>query len=76
MPKLMAEQQKLHDPNAILGDDYEVIMMPRCLGVHAYHQACLSQYMNSKGGEFLKCCVCEITYGLQTGTMPNGQMSW
>ena len=61
-------------PNAILGDDYDVVSMPRCLGVHAFHQACLNHYLDSKGGTFMKCAVCQVTYGIQTGTMPKGEM--
>ena len=47
MAKLRVEQQKLHDSiiakgaDAVLDDDYEVVSMPKCLGTHGFHRACL-----------------------------------
>lgn len=61
-------------------DDYQVIILPKCKGIHLYHKECLLQQLNSSSnntnGEFIKCAVCETTYGKRVGEMPDGEMEW
>ena len=46
MAKLQPIQQKLHDEiiaadKTCIGDDFDIVMMPKCMGIHAYHRGCL-----------------------------------
>ena len=31
---------------------------------------------NNKNGEYIKCAICEVTYGVRMGDMPKGTMNW
>lgn len=62
-----------------LPDSFEVVQLSNCKGIHLFHKECLvNQYMASGGkhGDFIKCAVCETTYGVRIGPMPDGTMSW
>lgn len=60
------------------GDDenYEVIGLPNCKGVHLYHKECLLQMMKSNKEDYIKCAVCETNYGIRVGSMPDGTFRW
>ena len=30
----------------------------------------------NQNGDFIKCAICEVTYGIRFGDMPNGTMHW
>jgi deltex-like protein len=62
-----------------LGDSFPVVALSNCKGVHLFHKECLvNQYASSGGkeGDFIKCAVCETTYGVRIGQMPDGEMKW
>ena len=76
MKQLCKYQKELLENAAEWQDGYEVIGLPECRGVHLFHKACLNQQMTSGNGEFIKCAVCETTYGKRVGDMPDGTMKW
>ena len=41
-----------------------------------YHKACLENQMKNSTGSYITCAVCEVTYGIRTGEMPDGSMNW
>lgn len=50
-----------------------VVMMSKCKD-HVFHLECLESQLGSK--DYLDCSLCTYTYGLKTGDMPPGTMSW
>ena len=77
MKSIIETQNKLHE-NIVSGSlkDYEVVGLPHCKGIHLFHKECLLNQFNSAKQEFIKCAVCESTYGVRTGDMPHGIMKW
>ncbi len=54
-----------------------VVKMGKCQGMHFYHKECLENQLNSsENKQHVKCAICGISYGKQTGDMPKGRMSW
>jgi len=51
----------------------QVVMMGKCKD-HLFHLECLEAQLGSK--DFLDCSICMFTYGIKTGDMPPGTMSW
>ena len=51
----------------------EVILMKKCKD-HQFHAECLEAQLGQK--DYLNCSICMITYGIKTGDMPNGTMTW
>jgi hypothetical protein len=51
----------------------QVVMMGKCKD-HIFHLECLEAQLGSK--DFLDCSICQFTYGIKTGDMPPGTMSW
>ena len=54
---------------------YDVVLMDRCTD-HPYHRECLQLQLQSKGGQYLRCSTCNQVYGVRTGDMPSGKMTW
>ena len=54
--------------NANFLTSYQPVAMNKCAGIHLYHKDCLLNQYNSQKGNFLKCAVCESTYGVRFGT--------
>lgn len=48
-----------------------IIRMSDCSG-HYFHDTCISECR--QGQPFVKCPICNIIYGIQTGDMPSGTM--
>lgn len=51
----------------------QVVLMSKCTD-HCFHRECLESQMSQ--GEFLRCAICSITYGIRTGDQPPGTMDW
>lgn len=51
----------------------QVVLMERCTD-HCFHRECLESQMAH--GEYLKCAVCSVTYGVRTGDQPPGTFKW
>ena len=51
----------------------EVVLMKKCKD-HQFHAECLEAQLGDK--EHLNCSICKITYGMTTGDMPPGKMTW
>jgi len=50
-----------------------VVLMSKCTD-HCFHLECLEMQMGQ--GDHLKCAICSVTYGVRTGDMPKGKMTW
>ena len=70
-----ALQKSIESDQNFLGT-YQPVSLPDCAGIHLYHKDCLLGQYNSQNGDFLKCAVCEVTYGIRFGTQPDGTMEW
>ena len=57
-------------------EGYQTIALSRCKGNHLYHKECLHNQLGNAKGDFIKCAVCETTYGIRVGEMPDGVLSW
>lgn len=45
--------------------------------MHFFHKECLESQLNAtESKDHIKCAVCNIIYGKQTGEMPPGTMKW
>ena len=80
MQQIIKEQKGIKD-KVEAGDkkffkEYQAVGLPKCLGNHMYHKDCLLEQKKNSKGQFITCAVCEVTYGVRTGGMPNGQMTW
>ena len=51
----------------------EFVRMGKCKG-HAFHRQCLALQMGA--GSSIRCALCGTAYGLRTGSMPPGEMTW
>jgi len=76
----MEKVSKAHDEFKKTGPS-GIVGLGNCKGIHLFHKECLiHQYKNSGGSEsdnhFIKCAVCEVTYGVRSGPMPDGVMNW
>jgi len=58
------------DTNTTNGD--EVVLLSGCVG-HYFHVNCITFCYNKSG--YLICPICNKTYGIRMGTMPNGTMT-
>ena len=47
--------------------------MSKCTD-HCFHKECLERQMDKQ--ECLRCAVCAQIYGVLTGNMPPGRMTW
>lgn len=57
-------------------EEHTVVYLPQCKGAHLYHKECLLLQFKSSENGFIKCGVCETTYGKRMGEMPDGTMTW
>ena len=56
-----------------------VVMLGNCSGEpHLFHAECLQSHYDSQadGKGHYKCMVCQKMYGVRTGAMPRGTMTW
>ena len=58
-----------------------VVMMPSCIGCHAFHRECIFNHFSSMKKDndqvkFYQCIVCKVSNGNRTGNMPPGTMKW
>ena len=51
-----------------------MVILPECKGTHCFHKGCLVNQKNSTNGDYIKCAICETTYGERIGDMPDGIM--
>ena len=79
LAQIIEAQKKLLQAkvNGVKLDALNVVKMSQCQGMHFYHKECLEgQLQAGESKSYLKCAVCNISYGLQTGEMPPGTMTW
>jgi len=56
-----------------------VVVLGACTGEpHLFHAECIQSHYDSmaEGKGHYKCMVCQKAYGVRTGAMPHGTMTW